>query len=76
MYGDIISLGDALLIFVIAMVIVFIGLGLLYGILLIFKKAFEKKTTETQVVAEDKGSEDELIAVFTAAIAAYESDVK
>ena len=38
MYGDIISLGDALLIFVIAMVIVFIGLGLLYGILLIFKK--------------------------------------
>ncbi len=43
MYGDIISLADALLISVIAMFIVFLAVGAIYAILMIFRKVFSEK---------------------------------
>lgn len=79
MYGDIISLTDALLISVIAMIIVFLGLGAIYGILLIFRRIFSEKTPKNSVAAqisENDGDDEDLTAVLMAAIHAYENDVK
>jgi undecaprenyl pyrophosphate phosphatase UppP len=77
MYGDIVSLPDALLISVIAMIIVFLALGAIYAILLIFRKIFtEKQKPIVAQISERDGDDEELTAVLMAAIHAYENDMR
>jgi Na+-transporting methylmalonyl-CoA/oxaloacetate decarboxylase gamma subunit len=74
MYGDVITIGETLMIALIAMIIVFLCLALIYAVLMVFKATSKKKTAvETiETASSDDEDETELMLVLATAIKAYE----